>query len=178
LFIDKNIKRYKNKLIGIHPGSSKFKNHTNRRLPKEKFLELTNTLDDFYFFIFSGEDEKDEADFIYSNSKSNNVIKVEGKSIREVASIMKYLNIFVSNDSGLMHLAATMGIPVVGIFGPTNPNWIHPWGVKYQIVQTNLECSPCFYYSPRPLECKLREKFKCLREISVEKIIATIYKLL
>jgi heptosyltransferase-2 len=170
-----SVKRIK---IGIHTGSSNFKNHYHRRWPKEKFLELINELKDFDFILFGTEEEKEENLFILNNSIHNNVKLVENKTIREVAAIIKNLSLFLSNDSGLMHLASTVGIPVVAIFGPTNPNWVRPWKVKHKVVRLDLSCSPCFYYSPKPLYCKIKEKFKCIREIEVEMVKKAICELL
>ncbi len=175
-FLDKIHKR-KIK-IGIHTGSSSFKNHIHRRWPKEKFLELTNLLSDFEFLLFGTEEEREENTFILKNAKKENVNLIENKSIREIAAIIRNLNLFISNDSGLMHLATASQIPVIGIFGPTNPNWVKPFGVKHKVIRLGLPCSPCFYYSPKPLRCNIKEKYKCIKEIEVEKVKEAILELL
>ncbi|MGC8765761.1 MAG: glycosyltransferase family 9 protein [Brevinematia bacterium] len=164
--------------IGIHTGTSSFKNHIYRRWPKEKFLEVINRFKIADFFLFGTEEEKEENNFVLKNSKHKNAYLVENKSIREVASIIKSLNLFISNDSGLMHLAAAVGSPVVAIFGPTNPNWVRPWGVKYRIIRLNLPCSPCFFYSPKPLMCHIKEKYKCIKEIESGEVLKAIQELL
>ena len=92
---------------------------------------------------------------------------------------MKNLDLFVSNDSGLMHLAAAVGLPVVAIFGPTNPKWVKPWKVNSKIVKLNLDCSPCFVYSPKLLMCaRKKEEFKCIRDITPEMVINAIKEML
>ncbi len=169
----------KNKIkIGIHTGSSSFKNHKFRRLPKERFIEVVNHFKEIDFFLFGTDEEREENHFILNNSIHKNVYLVENKSIREVAAIIKNLNIFLSNDSGLMHLAAATGIPVIAIFGPTNPTWVKPWKVKHKIINLNLPCSPCFVYSPKPLICNQKEKFKCLKNIDSKMVINAINELL
>ena len=161
--------------IGIHAGSSLFKNHINKRWSKEKFLSLIKSFDNIAnFFLFGTKEEDDVNHFLYENSK--NVIWVKDKSIREVAAIIKNLDLFVSNDSGLMHLAAATGIPVIAIFGPTNPDFVRPWGKIHTVVRLDLPCSPCFYYSPKPLTCNEEEEFKCIRNIPVEYVIEAIKK--
>ncbi len=122
------------------------------------------------FFLFGTDEEKQENEFISKNAKYGNVILIQNKPIRMVASIIKQMNAFVSNDSGLMHLAAAVGIPVVAIFGPTNPVWVRPWKVKHKIVRIELPCSPCFYYSPKPLKCVAGLDFKCLKDIDVSMV--------
>ncbi len=164
--------------IGIHPGSSIFKNHVHRRWPGDKFVELINQLPEFNFFIFAGNEDRDVCDYIYRQCNSKNVKKISNKSIREIASLIKCMNLFVSNDSGLMHLAAAVGTPVVAIFGPTNPLWVKPWRVKHKIVKMNLKCSPCFVYSPAPLTCKIKKKYSCLNELMAEDVVNAIKELL
>ncbi|GAB5046727.1 glycosyltransferase family 9 protein [Thermodesulfovibrio sp. TK110] len=164
--------------VGIHTGTSSFKGHRLRRWQKEKFLELINSLPDFDFFLFGTMEEKQENEFILNNAKYGNLIIVQNKAIREVASIIAHLNAFVSNDSGLMHLAASVKVPVVAIFGPTNPKWVYPWGVKHRIVRVKLNCSPCFYYSPEPLKCKSRLNFKCLKDIDVSMVKSALNSLI
>lgn len=164
--------------IGIHTGTSSFKGHRERRLPVQKFLELINSMPDIDFFLFGTDEEKQENEFISKNAKYGNVILIQNKPIRMVASIIKQMNAFVSNDSGLMHLAAAVGIPVVAIFGPTNPVWVRPWKVKHKIVRIELPCSPCFYYSPKPLKCVAGLDFKCLKEIESSNIRDELSKIL
>lgn len=156
--------------VGIHTGTSSFKGHRQKRWQKEKFLELINSLPDFDFFLFGGKEEKEENEFIFNNAKFNNVILIQDKPLRLVASMIAQMNAFVSNDSGLMHLAVAVGVSVVAIFGPTNPAWVRPWGVKHKLLRVELPCSPCFYYSPEPLKCKAHRNFQCLREISVKMV--------
>jgi len=164
--------------IGVHTGTSRFKGHRQRRWPKEKFLELINNLPDIDFFLFGTEEEKQENEFIFNNAKYGNVILIQNKPIREVASIINHLHAFISNDSGLMHIASALGIPTVAIFGPTNPTWVRPWKVKHRVVRIELSCSPCFYYSPEPLKCHSGLDFKCLKDIDVSTVKNALESLL
>ena len=84
---------------------------------------------------------------------------------------MKRCNLFVTNDSSLMHVASALKLKVVAIIGPTNPDYIHPWKTEHKIVSLNLDCSPCFIYSPRPLNCYRTDVlFKCIKELNVEMV--------
>ena len=88
---------------------------------------------------------------------------------------MKRCNVFVSNDSSLMHVASALQLNVVAILGPTNPNYIHPWQTEHKIVRLNLDCSPCFIYSPQPLICYRDDvKFKCIKELTVDMVFDSI----
>jgi ADP-heptose:LPS heptosyltransferase len=90
--------------------------------------------------------------------------------VRQAAALMKKCSLFISNDSGPMHMAAAVGVPTVAIFGPTNPVWVKPWGVKHRIVRLGLPCSPCFRYSPAPLKCAAHIDFACLKDIDVDQV--------
>lgn len=167
------VSNYSNKKIkvGIHPGSSRFKNQFNRRLPAEKWIQVINHFDYIDFFVFGTEEEKEEINFIMKNKKYDNVIVCDGLTIRQVASIIKNLNIFMSNDSGLMHLSAAVQTPVIAIFGYTNPNRVRPWNVKHKIIYLNLDCSPCFNYSPKEVRCVKNIDFACIKNIEADRII-------
>jgi len=161
-------------VIGFHPGSAIFKNHIHRRWEPEKFAALARKLIESRnakIFIFGGPDEEELKQKIGGLINSKNVIAAEIDNLPRSAAVIKRCNVFVTNDSGLMHVAASMGIKVVAIIGPTNPAYIHPWKTEHKIVTLNLECSPCFIYSPRPLICFRDDiRFKCIREINVEMV--------
>ena len=166
-------------VLGIHTGTSTFKNQANRRWSKEQFVQLINLFPDIHFVLFGALDETEINRFIQSSVKnSNQVTVVDNKTIREVAAIIGQLDAFISNDSGLMHIAAAMNTPTVAILGPTNPNYIYPWHVKHEIVRLELPCSPCFYYSPKPLTCSTHEQYKCLSDLDAQKVSIVLKKLL
>jgi heptosyltransferase-2 len=178
--VGKAFRRSLNKdiVIGVHSGNSTFKGHINRRWPKENFAQLIDLVPDAHFILFGALDELEINRFIqHSVKKPDKVSIVENHTIREVAAIIGQLDGFVSNDSGLMHIAAAMNVPTVAILGPTNRNYIYPWFTKHKIVRLDLPCSPCFYYSPLPLRCSQRNKYKCLRDLPATYVYQALYDL-
>lgn len=166
-------------IAGIHTGTSTFKNQDKRRWPKEYFVRLIDSLPDIHFVMFGALDELEINRSIQSSVKnSGQVTVVDNKTLREVAAIIGKLDAFISNDSGLMHIAAAMNTPTLAILGPTNQNFIHPWNVKHKIARLELPCSPCFYYSPKPLACSLKDQFKCLSELEPPLVEDSLVKLL
>jgi heptosyltransferase-2 len=170
--IDKNI------LIGIHPGTSTFKNHDKRRWPETSFAELIDKLSaelrGSIFLLFGGTEEKSLRDTILSKVlDQKRVFSADSVPIRQAASLLRKCSLFIGNDAGPMHMAAAVGIPTAAIFGPTNPVWVRPWGVKHKIVRSGLLCSPCFRYSPKPLQCIANTGFSCLKEITSDYVLNT-----
>lgn len=169
-------------VIGFHPGCATLKNHIKRRWEPDKFSILATKLIEKYsakILIFGGPEESDLKEKIRKNIASENVIVVKTETLLQSSAVMKRCNLFITNDSALMHIASALQLPVVAIIGPTNINYIHPWNTRYKIASLNLECSPCFFYSPKPLTCKRYDiKFKCIKELSVEDVFDRVTEMI
>lgn len=164
-------------------GTALFKNHIRRRWEPNKFAQLAERLTKELgakVLLFGGPDDAD-ANAIIREKAGEWVIPVEAKNIMDSAAVMRRLNLFVSNDSALMHIAGALELPTVAIFGPTNETYVHPWKTRYKIVHTGIECRPCFVYSPKPLTCyrtNPAEHFLCIRGIEVEQVMSAVKELL
>jgi heptosyltransferase II len=167
-------------LIGFHAGSALLKNQIRRRWKAEKFAELGNRLMNEYgvqILLFGGPEEYGLNDTINSLMGGKG-IRVTVDGITQSIAIMEKCRGFVTNDSGLMHIASAVGLPIVAIFAYTNPVWVHPWKIKYRIVRHEMECSPCFYYSPRPASCKWEtDQFRCIEHIEVDEVYQAVKEL-
>jgi heptosyltransferase-2 len=165
-------------VIGFHPGCATLKNHIKRRWEPEKFAELGKRLireNNSKILIFGGNDEQELKSEIQNKIDSANVFVINSESILESAAIMNRCNVFVTNDSSQMHIAAALGLKTVAVIGPTNHHYIHPWKTDHKIVSLNLDCAPCFYYSPRPLICNRDDiKFKCIKELTVDMVFDAV----
>jgi lipopolysaccharide heptosyltransferase II len=169
-------------VIGFHPGSATLKNHIHRRWEPEKFAALGSKLTEnrkTKILLFGGPEEAELKEAIAKSINSDNVIPVETENFPQSAAIIKRCDVFVTNDSSLMHVASAMKRKVVAVIGPTNTAYIHPWNTEYKIVTLNLDCSPCFFYSPRPLICTRTDvKYKCIKELSVDMVYNAVYSFL
>ncbi|MBI4798052.1 MAG: lipopolysaccharide heptosyltransferase I [Desulfarculus sp.] len=65
-------------------------------------------------------------------------------SLKELAAVLSLANLTVATDTGVMHLAAALGRPVVALFGPTSPGRTGPYGPGHRVLRLDLECGPCF----------------------------------
>lgn len=170
-------------LIGFHPGTSTFKGHTDRRWQQEKFSvlikELAGAYGDAAFLLFGGSEEDPVKEAVREASGvKERVFKINTPSIRDTAALISECRVFVTNDSGLMHISAACQVPTVAVFGPTNPVWVRPWMCRHRVVRCGPPCNPCFRYSPVPLKCGEGTDFSCLKEITVEDVLEATVSML
>jgi lipopolysaccharide heptosyltransferase II len=161
-------------LIGIHPGSSN--GMICKRWPSENFVRLAGILISKYnakIILFGGKDNKELLSNI-SGLMGKSVHIIYGEELLNVGSIIKECRLFVSNDSGLMHLAAAVGTPVVAMFGATDPNRTGPCGENNLIVKSEVKCSPCYTLMTAQLNKCARKTTECMRSISVNRVLEEI----
>jgi ADP-heptose:LPS heptosyltransferase len=94
-------------------------------------------------------------------------------SLAELFALIKGCRLFIGNDSGPTHAAAALKKPVVVIWGSSNFNAWHPWGTEYESVRSDLPCMPCPGY-----ECKTYGNPKCIRDISIPRVIEVCKRML
>ena len=154
------------RLAGVHPGSAWA---TKRWLP-ERFSELCVRLkaDGFTPILIGGPDDKALGAAI---AKSGCALDLIGKTdLDELKSLMGRLSVFVTNDSGPMHLAAASGVPVVAIFGATTRELgFFPYGSGHRVIEAELACRPCGLHGARACP---EGHFLCMRLLSVDQVHA------
>ena len=176
----------KRPIIAMHPGSGGYS--TARRWAPERFAQLADTL--FHdaggqLILMGGPEEAELHQQIIELMQSEMPVRsFAGKgNIRVAAAVLDQADLFVGNDSGLMHLATAVGTPTVGIFGLTNSAAWGPYkgGISAQqavVVKLNLPCMPCFYRGHdlgTPEGCMTRD---CLAMLGVDPVAAAARRLL
>jgi heptosyltransferase II len=159
-------------LIGLHPGSDTFKNMERKRWAAENYGELMRTYSDskdIHFLIFGGRPEKDYNEKVSEMSKNNSTV-VKGTHFFLSAAIAEKCAAFICGDTGLMHTASAVGVPVIAIFGPTSSVYTEPLNEGSTVVKKDYPCIPCYEYSRTPLFCDQDDQYKCLKNITVKEI--------
>ncbi len=160
------------KVIALHTGSGRFFGF-HKRWPHQRYLELVDRLREAYpndyIMVFKGPGELEHD---YSVFAEKGCLIVERFSLLEVAALLQRASVFIGNDSGLGHLAASRNVPVVAIFGPTDENEVRPYGNQVHIVCQSLDCRPCWGRKEYLQECN--EKIECLASIKTTTVMDVI----
>jgi heptosyltransferase-2 len=153
---------------------------TQRGWPLENFAELAILLsrEAGYRPVVVGGPGDVEAFKIVRHLFKDVIVDLVGKgNVRETIALIKQSKLFVGNDSGIMHLAAAAGTPLVALFGPQSPVKFGPWSDRARVIYKGLSCSPCkqrFF-----LECDPSPRMRpaCMEAISVEEVYQECVKI-
>jgi heptosyltransferase-2 len=136
--------------------------------PPDRFAQLAERLiSDFDadVIIFGAASERGVAERIVTGMRKRPVVLVGQTKIGELPALFARCQLFVGNDSGAMHVAAAVGLPVVGVFGPTDPYGTAPVTPRRTLVQQRVSCSPCFLR-----HCPVDHR--CMTRVEVEPVYA------
>ncbi len=169
------------KLIGMHPGagaaaSLKHWQGDHKRWPRERFAELAGRLvkDMNCTVLLTGGPEEDELKaYVQQASRvPEHVLPLSG-SLTQTAALLARCRGMITNDSGLMHVAAAVGTPVIALFGPTQPGRTAPVGSYHRIIRKDNPCSPCLKYPFESASSRIRCACNgmCLKDISVDEVM-------
>jgi lipopolysaccharide heptosyltransferase II len=159
-------------LVSLHPGASK----EPRAWHAERFVELGRRLTTSYgghVVLLGSRSERDLLLKIASGLPAGRVFVPEpGLSIKITGALMERCHLFVGNDSGPMHVAAALGVPTIGIFGPGTPRRTAPLSARGRVITVSRDypCSPCRQNFFRECPPSPAGKPFCLEEIGVTEI--------
>jgi len=162
------------KLLGINPGASY---GSAKRWYPEEFAKVASELSSQYdIVIFGGPGEKDIAMDIENSLSEKGVKNYQNfagqTSISELIEHIASLDLFITGDSGPMHVAAAFQIPTVAIFGPTKDDETSQWmNDKSAIVKEDLDCQPCMQRT-----CPLGHH-NCMKLIKADVVLRSINQL-
>lgn len=162
-------------IVGIHPGCDRV--NLLKRWPAKRFVEVIDRLvqqADADILVFLGPDDNNLLP-VFESIAGPRVHLIAETPFERVAALMQECHAFVSNDSGLMHTAAALDVPVVAIFGPTDTVKNEPVGSATMLTAADVPCRPCYRQSP--IVCTQPQQW-CLERISVDRVVAEVHHLI
>jgi len=130
--------------VGLSPGAAY---GPAKRWPPERFAALGGELQrefDARLVLLGGSKERPVADEVMEQLPGPAADLVGRTSLRQALGVLSQLRLLVTNDSGLMHAAAALSVPVVALFGSTDPGATGPFTSRATVIRHTLPCSPCF----------------------------------
>jgi len=152
-------------LIGLNPGSVY---GTAKRWLPERFAEVADRVAAEHggvVLIFGGHGEEELGAALAGRMEAPTVVLSGRTTVRRLMALIKQCRLFITNDTGPMHIATAFGVPTVAIFGPTDPLTTSPFGSGHELVRHPVDCSPCLLR-----ECPIDHR--CMQGISVEMVHA------
>lgn len=159
-----------NILIGINPGAAY---GSAKCWPEERFCELSQKLlsdPRVHLLYFGDTSSKSIVDSICSKLSHKRVTNLAAKTtLRELMALIFKCSLFITNDSGPMHIASALNTPLVAIFGSTNEIKTGPYNGGV-VIHKHVACSPC-YLRKCPID------FRCMMQISVDDVLNEVGKI-
>ncbi|MFW6324157.1 MAG: glycosyltransferase family 9 protein [Desulfovibrionales bacterium] len=166
----------KGPVLGIHPGSV----WATKRWPEEYFARTVREALDagVQVLLFAGPGEEEIVSRILNLSERHHSPGLftfpANLTLPEIASFIKRLDCYLTNDSGPMHLAWAQNVPTVAVFGPTVRSLgFFPRGDTSLVLETDLPCRPCGLHGAE--QCP-REHHACMRDITPAMVMAAVFK--
>ncbi|HEX9158053.1 MAG TPA: lipopolysaccharide heptosyltransferase II [Syntrophales bacterium] len=158
-------------IVGMAPGAAY--GPAKRWFP-ERFAAVADRLAGRFtcpVVLFGSSGDRANTEAVQSASK-NTFIDIAGKTnLGDAIALIARCDLFVTNDSGLMHVAGALGVPTVAIFGSTNPQTTYPLGERTLIVRRPVDCSPC-------LKKECPTDFRCMDLVTVDEVYDESIRLL
>ncbi|MDI6781333.1 MAG: lipopolysaccharide heptosyltransferase II [bacterium] len=163
-------------LIGINPCSVW---PTKRWIP-ERFAQVCDALSNEFkarIILVGGQEDGWLVEKIALFMKTRPILAAGRLSLKHLAGVMERCRLFITNDSGPLHIAMAMKTPTVAIFGPTTTNLgFGPYGESFRVVEkTDLSCRPCGKHGGH--RCPLKN-FACMKEITVDDVLSAARELI
>ncbi len=161
-------------VVGLHAGSA----WGTKRWPEDRWAELCRRLKSQGFepLLTGGPDDATLSSRVAAASGAASLAGMTG--LGELKALMEKLSLFVTNDSGPMHVACAMGVPALAIFGPTTRGLgFFPYGARNEVAEVELGCRPCPGSLHGPMTCP-HGHFLCMKLITVDEVFSRAMRML
>ena len=157
------------KIVALGVGST---NSRAKRWQAESYARLNDKLQSELqasVILVGAKDESDVAEEVYVKSQIKPTILTGKTDLAQATAILSRIDLLVSNDTGLAHIASAVGTKTLVIFGPTNPLTTQP--INSDIIYKQVECSPCMLR-----DCPIDHR--CMRRISADEVFNKAFSLI
>ena len=161
-------------LVGVHPGAR----WASKQWSPQRYAELVDRLAvqaKVRVVLIGSERERFLCGEIHRAAQVKPILTAGATSLNELAALLKRCRVFVGGDSAPLHIAAAAGIPLVALFGPTDPVRHLPPSPKLKLFRVDLPCSPCYNRN-----CARRGSgyMECMQRISTEQVAEAVLNFL
>ena len=157
--------------IGLCPGAEY--GPAKRWLP-ERFAEVAVAVSaqrPVQWILFGTSGDTGSGAIVEAAVGANCVNRIGKTTMNELIAELSECALLLTNDTGTMHLATILGVPVVAVFGSTEPRLTGPLGSGHHVIRHQVECSPCFLR-----ECPI--DFRCMKAVTVGEVMESVSSLL
>jgi lipopolysaccharide heptosyltransferase II len=157
--------------IGLCPGAEY--GPAKRWLP-ERFAEVAVAISaqrPVQWILFGTSGDAEIGATIQALVGANCINRIGKTTMNELIAELSECALLLTNDTGTMHLATILGVPVVAVFGSTEPYLTGPLGTARHVIRHQVECSPCFLR-----ECPI--DFRCMKAVTVDEVVESVSSLL
>jgi heptosyltransferase-2 len=164
-------------LVGFSPSAAY---GSAKEWPPERFKELIPRLQqekspgNVEILLFGSAKEREKISKIADGGDSIHIHNLAGQlSLRQAIVAISFCRLFISNDSGLMHIASGFNLPLIALFGPTRPHKTGPLNKNSRVLHHPVACAPCLYR-----DCPLNPgNHACMKAITVDEVLDAIRQL-
>ncbi len=150
-------------VVGVFPGAG----WRHRCWPAERFAAIGDLAAEKYragVAIFGGPGEEDVVDSLADKMRAPAVLVKDRMTLGQLGAMIKKCDLFLSNDTGPMHISVAVGTPTIGLFGPGNHIKFQPIGDKHALIRKDVPCSPCKQFTDK---CKDNI---CMKLITIDEV--------
>lgn len=164
-------------VVGIHPSGGR----QSKQWHLDRFAEVARVLIDTRgatIVLTGGSDDAAQVSDVARRIGRPQVVRADnGADLPTMAALLASLDLFISSDTGPMHLAAAVGTPVVALFGPSDPRRYGPRAAIEHVLRVDLPCSPCGQVRLPPVRCRGHVP-DCMDGITAASVIARALEVL
>lgn len=158
--------------VCLFPGSG----WAHTRWPPDRFAMLGDLLArqrGADIVLLGGERDLAACEAVAAGMRQTPLLLCGLRSLRVTTALISSMDLFVTNNTGPMHMAVALRVPTVALCGPSNIKKYGPWGDRFKVVSRHLPCSPCPQHEDT---CRLvgRVRQECMLEISVEEVLGAV----